>query len=906
MDSWLSIPRDSHFSLANIPFGIITTSNAGMPHAGIAIGDHVLDLHLFGQNGGFLPLEHFSSSQMSLFSQPTLNDFAAAGQLFHRRVRGYLQTVFAADTNAPQVLKDNKDVRTLALFKREDVKLHLPMNISAYTDFFAGKNHAYNCGCIFRDPEKALQPNYLQLPVGYSSRASSVVASETAIRRPLGQYLSKPGDLSSIFGPCRKLDMELEIGALLCKANKMGEPIGVNEAEEYIFGFVLLNDWSARDVQAWEAVPLGPFNAKNFASTISPWVVLKDALEPFHSPGIPNETVLHTYLSEKRNDNVYDIQLEVDIKTMSGEIATVTRTSGKNLVFSFAQMLAHHTIGGCPMQVGDLIGSGTISGTERGTYGSFLEASRGGMEIFELSNGIKRIARKELLWILSGLSLLFLVILLDTTDVPYIRNLPHVPAIPIFGSLLQLGTEHPKRLAALSKRYGPVFQRFVVANTFESVKELWVRNQSSLISRPTLHTFHSVLSSSQGYTIGTSPWDESCKKRRKAAATALNRPAVVSYMPFVDLETYTSIEDLVAQFGQGRGQADLNPYPLFQRLALNLSLTLGYGFRIDGGAEDNLLREIIKVERSISTLRSTSNNWQDFVPLLRLFPKRNDEAAKLRVRRDKYLEFLFRRLKDRIATGNDRPCITGNILKDPDYKLNHEEIKSICLTMIAGGLDTTPTCILLGLAVLSGPQGKSLQRKMRDNIDNVYPGGDAWVKCLKEEKLEYVSAFCKEVLRFWTVIPMSLPRVSIKDIAYQGAIIPAGTTFLMNAWAADFDSTHFKSPHEFSIERFMDVPEGSGTQHFAFGAGSRMCTGSHLADREMYISFVRLLVAFDVRPAQDPERRPILTGPLECNANPSGLSIEPKDFVVGLKIRDEEKLQELFNQSEEATKHLVD
>ncbi|CAM1508804.1 Fc.00g056520.m01.CDS01 [Cosmosporella sp. VM-42] len=839
-ESWLNVPKGSHFSLANIHFGIITTPDSADPHAAIAIGDHVLDLYLFAQHGGFAPLEEFSLSHVSLCSQSTLNDFAAAGQSFHRRVREYLRTVFAADTTVPQVLKNNEETQNISLFRKEAVSVHLPMKIGGYTDFFAGKNQAYNCGCIFRDPAKALQPNYLHLPVGYSSRASSVVASGTTIRRPLGQYISMAGDTKSTFGPCQRLDIELDSGALLCKANKMGEPIGVDEAEEYIFGFVLLNDWSVRDIQAWEAFPLGPFNSKNFASTISPWVVLKDALEPYHTPGILNETELHAYLQEKRKDNVYDINLEVDIKTADGKVATFTRTTGKNLVFSFAQMLAHHTIGGCPMQVGDLIGSETISGIDRGSFGSFLEGSNGGKEKFELPNGITRT-------------------FLEDGDSTTIRG--------------WCGMDESSF-------------RFVVANSFDSVKELWVRNQSSLISRPTLHTFHNVLSSSQGFTIGTSPWDEPCKKRRKAAATALNRPAVVSYMPFVDLEPYTSIKELVEQIGEQKGQVDLDPYPLFQRLALNLSSTLGYGFRIDGLAEDHLLRKIIRVQRAISTLRSTSNNWQDFVPILRVFPKRNGEAAQLRERRDKYLEFLFQRLKQRIASGNDRPCITGNILKDPGYKPNHEEIKSICLTMIAGGLDTTPTCILLGLAILSGPQGKGLQEKMRDEINKIYPDSDAWGKCLKEEKVEYVSAFCKEVLRFWTVIPMSLPGVSVKDITYQGARIPAGTIFLMNAWAANVDSEHFESPHEFSPERFLNIPEGSGTQHFAFGAGSRMCTGSHLANREMYISFVRVLLAFDVLPVQDPARRPVLTGPLECNANPSGLSIEPKDFAIGLKIRD--------------------
>lgn len=214
-------------------------------------------------------------------------------------------------------------------------------------------------------------------------------------------------------------------------------------------------------------------------------------------------------------------------------------------------------------------------------------------------------------------------------------------------------------------------QRFVVANSFESVRQLWINNQSSLISRPTLHTFHNVLSTSQGFTIGTSPWDESCKRRRKAAAAALNRPSVVSYMPFVDLESYASIKELLQQLTSGDEQVDLDPYALFQRLALNLSLTLGYGFRLDGSVDNELLREIITVERGISTLRSTSNNWQDFIPLLRILPSSTNKASELRHRRDVYLEYLLQKLKDRIEMGKHVSCITGNILQDPDCKLTH-------------------------------------------------------------------------------------------------------------------------------------------------------------------------------------------------------------------------------------------
>ncbi|GAM88147.1 hypothetical protein ANO11243_061780 [Dothideomycetidae sp. 11243] len=530
-------------------------------------------------------------------------------------------------------------------------------------------------------------------------------------------------------------------------------------------------------------------------------------------------------------------------------------------------------------------------------------------------------ANKEEPWRLSTAIVLALAVLIvacflasDKTDVPHISHLPSVPGLPLFGNLIQLGTEQPRRLQELSKTLGPVFQirlgnkspkRFVVANDFKTIKKLWIENQSNLISRPKLHTFHNVLSSSQAYTVGTSPWDDSCKLRRKHAATALNRPSVKSYMPFVDLESYTSIKELMEQIDDKAPATDLNAYALFQRLALNLSLTLGFGFRIDGDMRDDLLTEIITVERGISTLRSTSNNWQDFVPFLRLLSRRTDEAEDLRRRRDVYLELLLQRLKEKIAGGSYVSCITGNILQDPDCKLNHTETKSLCVTMIAGGLDTTPACLWLGLAMLTGAKGRQMQQRLLSDINNTYPDGDAWEACLNDEKAGYVMAFCKEVLRFWTVIPLSLPRTSTKDLEWEGAVIPAGTTFLMNAWAANFDQTHFEAPSEFDPDRFLNIPEGSGTQHFAFGAGSRMCTGSHLAYREMYVTFVRMLLAFDIVPCANPQERPILVGPLECNANPSGLSIEPTPFKIGFKVRNEVQLQKWLKGSEARTAHLA-
>jgi len=291
----------------------------------------------------------------------------------------------------------------------------------------------------------------------------------------------------------------------------------------------------------------------------------------------------------------------------------------------------------------------------------------------------------------------FLIRYLNRTDTPKIKNLPEIPGIPLFGNLLQFGSSHAKVAGDLAKKYGAVFQvrlgnrvcytvsplsvphldikqRIVFANTFDSVRHLWITNQSALISRPTLHTFHTVVSSSQGFTIGTSPWDESCKQRRKAAATALNRPSVQSYMPIIDLESNVSIKELLED--SGNDKRDIDPIAYFQRFALNTSLTLNYGSRIDGRIDDELLQEICDVERAISNFRSTSNNWQDYIPLLRLLPGSSTDANSWRERRDKYLTLLLNKLKRQIEDGIDKPCITGNILKDPEAKLNESNVLS--------------------------------------------------------------------------------------------------------------------------------------------------------------------------------------------------------------------------------------
>lgn len=392
--SWLSISPDSPFSLANIPFGIISTEDDVKPRPAIAIGDHALDLSRLSAAGGFSSLSSIKS-HLSVFSQTTLNDFAALGQSVHRSVREYLQSILVDDTSYPDVLKSNNALREKVLHPLSSVQVHLPMKIGDYTDFYAGLNHAFNVGVLFRGADNALQPNYKHLPVGYHGRASSVVVSGTPIRRPCGQILVNPAANPKvpIFSPSKKLDIELELAAFVCKSNPLGESIPISKAEEYVFGVVLMNDWSARDIQAWEYVPLGPFGSKNFGTTISSWVVLPDALEPFRVEKMQadGEGGVLEYLQESKKDTVYDIKLEVELKSKdSTSSTTICKTNAKNLLYSFPQMLAHHSVTGCNMQTGDLLGSGTISGTETGTVGSLLEQTKSGKEPIKIAGGLSR------------------------------------------------------------------------------------------------------------------------------------------------------------------------------------------------------------------------------------------------------------------------------------------------------------------------------------------------------------------------------------------------------------------------------------------------------------------------------------------------------------------------------------
>lgn len=309
--SWVPADAKGDFSIHNLPFGIFSTGSDA-PRAGVRIGDSIVDLKALAASSAAADLK-FISGCAATFDKPTLNAFAEAGRATHKGVRAELQAFLAAGSAAEK----DEALKQQVLVPVSQAKMHLPMEIGDYTDFYAGYHHAFKVGVLFRGPENALQPNYTHLPVGYHGRSSSIVVSGTPIRRPRGQILTNPTAPTKepVTSACKRLDYELELGCFICKPTEMGDAVGINEAEQYIFGYVLLNDWSARDIQAWEYVPLGPFNGKNFGSTISPWVVTGDALEPFRTEALENKTPIQPYLQEAQKKNVYDIQLQVTINS---------------------------------------------------------------------------------------------------------------------------------------------------------------------------------------------------------------------------------------------------------------------------------------------------------------------------------------------------------------------------------------------------------------------------------------------------------------------------------------------------------------------------------------------------------------------------------------------------------------
>lgn len=377
LPSFIPVSAESHFPLNNLPYAIFTPPGGGAPRAGVAIGDYVLDLAALEDSG--LLATHY-------FNQPDLNAFMAAGQPIWRQVRTRLQHLLHIDT--PD-LRDNDALRARSFWPRAACAYHLPAAIGDYTDFYSSREHATNVGSMFRGPDNALMPNWLHLPVAYHGRASSVIISGTDLRRPLGQTVTPPAT-TPVFGPSRQMDFELEMGFFIGPGNDLGQPIPVAQAGEHIFGLALVNDWSARDIQRWEYQPLGPFLAKNLGTSISPWVVPLDALEPFRCPG-PTQTPTPLPYLHSPGDWAYDIHLEVSLSTRHMTTPQIiARSNFRYLYWNMRQQIAHHTISGCNLRPGDLLASGTISGPTPDSYGSLLELTWRGERPLMLPTGEKR------------------------------------------------------------------------------------------------------------------------------------------------------------------------------------------------------------------------------------------------------------------------------------------------------------------------------------------------------------------------------------------------------------------------------------------------------------------------------------------------------------------------------------
>ena len=377
METWIDIPKNSDFSIHNIPFGIFSTKDS-KKRVGTAIGDMILDLKLSSDLGVFENL----TFDYNVFENEYLNDFISLGKSITNNVRLIIQKELS---DSSSVLRNQSNL----LINQSDVEMHLPLKIGDYTDFYSSIEHATNIGSMFRDPSNPLLPNWKHMPVGYHGRASSIIVSGIDIYRPKGQVLF-PDKKTPSFQLSSRVDFELEMGFVIGKNSNLGESISTSEAEDYIFGKVLFNDWSARDIQKWEYVPLGPFLGKSFASSMSPWVVTLEALDLFRIDGPEQNPKVLPYLQYKGLKN-YDINLEVAIHPDNSKESIVSSSNFKYMYWNMSQQLAHHTINGCNLNIGDLMASGTISGKDKGSYGSMLELSWGGKKPVILDDGNSRV-----------------------------------------------------------------------------------------------------------------------------------------------------------------------------------------------------------------------------------------------------------------------------------------------------------------------------------------------------------------------------------------------------------------------------------------------------------------------------------------------------------------------------------
>ena len=373
LTTWIDVSENSDFPIQNIPFGVAEITNTKQVVS--RIGDTVISLSSLYEDGFFQDI-----LSENIFDNETLNPFLALNKSIWRKTRNEISTIFQN--------KMSEELQLKCLSPIENVTMSMPVHVGDYTDFYSSRQHAYNVGCMFRDPDNALLPNWLHIPVGYHGRASSIILSGTDIIRPKGQQLPMDTD-KPVFGPCRLLDFELEMGFVTGQGKPLGHCISTAEAEDFIFGMVIFNDWSARDIQKWEYVPLGPFLAKNFASSISPWIVTLDALEPFRCEGEKQDPEVLDYLKFEGNKNI-DIKLEVQIENNQFNAHTISKSNYKYMYWNMNQQLAHHTANGCNINAGDMMASGTISGNDESAYGSMLELSWKGTKPLSMPDGSER------------------------------------------------------------------------------------------------------------------------------------------------------------------------------------------------------------------------------------------------------------------------------------------------------------------------------------------------------------------------------------------------------------------------------------------------------------------------------------------------------------------------------------
>ncbi|GKT42668.1 3-hydroxyphenylacetate 6-hydroxylase [Colletotrichum spaethianum] len=458
--------------------------------------------------------------------------------------------------------------------------------------------------------------------------------------------------------------------------------------------------------------------------------------------------------------------------------------------------------------------------------------------------------------------------------------------LPVIGNLHQLGGNASQKYREWAREFGPVYQvqlgnlPVLVVNTAAAAKVVFGNNSQATASRPELYTFHKIVANTAGTTIGTSPYNESLKRRRKGAASALNRPSIETYIPHLDLETRDFLKDAL-NYGKG-GTLAVDPMPLVQRLSLSLAVTLNWGMRFPSH-DDGLFREITTVEGEISRTRSVTDNVQDYIPLLRLNPfsagKRH--AVEMRCRRDKYLSKLNGDLEEKIRNGSHEPCIQANVILDEDAKLSSVELTSISLTMLSAGFETFTAVSTWGIAFLA--THPEIQQKAFDAIRTTYDETNPLCDAYDDQTIPYVRALVRECLRYFTVLRLSLPRATNKEFTYEGKLVPKGTVVFLNSWACNMDNELWHDAEVFRPERWLENPEAP---MFTYGIGYRMCAGTMLANRELYITFLRMLASFELSSTTK-----IDTDPVTGAADLTNLIITPGHYKITFTPRNETALK---------------